>query len=83
MNIIRKKFILDRLSLAETLMNMLSLNIAFEQRDLLIKAVDLFKNSSLSLEDCYNLAYAKTGNVEDFKTFDQVPPNLFDPFLAP
>lgn len=69
--VLRKNVVKDRQSLAEILMKTLSLNIEFEQRDLLLKTVDFFKNSTLSLEDCYHLVFAQSEGVQDFKTFDK------------
>ena len=51
------------------ILDMRSLEIA--ERDLLTNSAFLFHNTNLSLEDCYNLVYARERKVKDFKTFDQ------------
>lgn len=56
---------------AETLEKILKLTfIKFAQRDILSESVEVFKNTTLSLEDAYNLAWAKSNNITSFKTFD-------------
>lgn len=77
--VLRKNVVKNRQSLAEILMKTLSLNIEFEQRDLLLKTVDLFKNSTLSLEDCYHLVFAQSENAQEFKTFDKRLKKHFKP----
>lgn len=53
------------------LQKVLAMNfVKMDERDLLQSALDLFKVKNLSLEDCYNLAYAKKNKAEAFKTFD-------------
>lgn len=53
------------------LQKVLAMNfVKIEERDLLQSALDLFKVKNLSLEDCYNLVYAKAKKAEAFKTFD-------------
>ncbi len=45
--------------------------VDIEERDILQKSVDMFQDSTLDLEDSYNISYAKSHNVKDFKTFDR------------
>lgn len=46
--------------------------IRLTEREVLIKALNLYVNTtSLDLEDCYNIFYAKAEGVEKFKTFDR------------
>ena len=44
--------------------------IRIDERSLLLRALSLFKKENLSLEDCYNLIYARENKAETFKTFD-------------
>lgn len=53
------------------LQKVLAMNfVKMDEKDLLQSALDLFKIENLSLEDCYNLAYARAKKAEAFKTFD-------------
>jgi len=45
--------------------------IKIEERSILEKALKLFQQSSLELEDCYNLVYAKLNHMTQFATFDK------------
>lgn len=45
--------------------------IKLKERDILVNSLSLFKKTTLSLEDCYNLFYAKDNGVKEFKTFDK------------
>ncbi|MBI2596601.1 PIN domain-containing protein [Candidatus Daviesbacteria bacterium] len=60
----------DRDSLTEALYKILTLSLNIENRDLLFEVLHLFRNTTLEIEDCYNLLYAKKLKVEDFRTFD-------------
>ena len=51
--------------------------IRIDERNLLQSTLYLFKKENLSLEDCYNLIYAKNHEVETFKTFDAKLAKLF------
>ncbi len=44
--------------------------IKLEERDILYDALLLYSKTSLSLGDCYNLAYSRKIGVKEFKTFD-------------
>lgn len=44
--------------------------IDLHERAALQNSLDLFAQLNLSLEDCYNLAYAKINSAKSFKTFD-------------
>ena len=61
---------LDKSDLVVILRKLLQLNVDFNDRDLLIKTIDLFNNTKLSLEDCYNLIFSKEIGVKEFRTFD-------------
>lgn len=63
----------NKKELCAILENILRLEfIDFEEREILFEAVDLFKDSNLSLEDCYNYSYSKHKKATDIKTFDQI-----------
>lgn len=50
------------------------LNLSFielEEREVLFNALSLFQKTSLELEDCYNIYYAKSKKIISFKTFDK------------
>lgn len=68
--VLRSVYGKDKASLINTLSKITSLNIDFEQYKLITDSLNLFRDSSLSLEDCYNLAFAKQKKVREFKTFD-------------
>lgn len=44
--------------------------IRLDERGILNDALILYRNTSLSLGDCYNLAYSRKIRVKEFKTFD-------------
>jgi len=65
--------------LAGILTKVLAMNfIIFDEYSRLVDSLDLFRNSNLSLEDCYNLAYAKEKNIKSFKTFDTKLSKFFE-----
>lgn len=41
------------------------------EREILKEALDLFSDSNLDFEDCYNLAFARNNRMKDFATFDK------------
>lgn len=45
--------------------------IEFSESLVLQKTLNLYENSSLELEDCYNIQYAKSKGVTGFATFDK------------
>lgn len=45
--------------------------LKFEEKDLFIRAINIYKKSSLSLEDSYNAVYFKAQKFDHFATFDQ------------
>ena len=61
----------DRVEISQTLQNIIDLNfIELPERSTIQRGLDLFKQTNLSLGDCYNLVFAKEQDVESFKTFD-------------
>lgn len=61
----------NKLQLVEILGQILDLEfIQLEERSTLQEALKLFNSRNLSLEDCYNLAFAVSKKAIDFKTFD-------------
>ena len=67
----------DKTALVENMFKLLKLPILFDDRHLLFESVQLYQSSSLTLEDCYNLSFAKEQNVKIFKTFDQKLAKLY------
>jgi predicted nucleic-acid-binding protein len=45
--------------------------LEIENKEILIKALNLFKQFSLDLEDCYNIAFFKQFSLSNFATFDK------------
>ncbi|OGH38259.1 MAG: hypothetical protein A2905_03450 [Candidatus Levybacteria bacterium RIFCSPLOWO2_01_FULL_36_10] len=61
----------DKTEIIEILKNLLSMDfIQINDKKIFITCLDIFSNSNLSLEDCYNLSFAKKNKTEQFKTFD-------------
>ena len=64
----------NKLEIIKLLESVLSLNFIFlAERNILNASIMLFKQSSLDLEDCYNLFYARAlhGRGIEFATFDK------------
>lgn len=68
--VLRSVYGKDKASLAKILSDILSLNFVLDERRLILESLDFFKNTNLSLEDCYNLIFAKQKKATEFKTFD-------------
>lgn len=60
----------DKAELTAILLRIMSLSVTFENKDLVLKALELFEKSNLSLVDCYNLVFARKYQTKEFKTFD-------------
>ena len=61
----------SRDQVSKTIKNMLSMTfIQITERQLLVKALNLYDKTGLSLGDCYNLTFAKLEKVNNFSTFD-------------
>lgn len=56
--------------------------IELEERPVLEKAVKLYQEQNVKLEDCYNLAYAQDRKTTEFATFDQKLAGVTDAFFA-
>lgn len=69
--VLRSIYKKDKSSLSEVLAKILELSVKFEDHLLLIKSLEYFKKTNLSLEDCFNIAYARSRKVKVFKTFDE------------
>lgn len=78
--VLRSTYGKDKQVLAAILDKLLKLNIEFGEYKLLAESVKLFKKTNLSLEDCYNLAFAHSRQVKSFKTFDKNLLKAFDRF---
>ncbi|MBI2310868.1 PIN domain-containing protein [Candidatus Collierbacteria bacterium] len=57
--------------LAEKLWKVLSLSVDFENRGILMTAIKEMKGHSFDLEDSFNMNYALSLEVDEFKTFDK------------
>lgn len=58
--------------LVEKLEGLLSMTfVDYQDHDVLMGAVRVFKETPLDLEDAYNLTYASTNGATELKTFDQ------------
>ena len=63
----------DKREIAKKLAEILKVKfISFNERDLLLKALEVYKTSNLRLEDSYNLVFAKAKKASDFASFDKV-----------
>lgn len=45
--------------------------IKINNKDMLQKALEIYKTTNLDLEDCYNLSLVKKKGIKEFKTFDK------------
>lgn len=62
----------------DTLEQILEMKFIFlEEQETLEIALKMFADSNLSLEDCYNLAFAKSRKAKAFKTFDRTLTKYF------
>lgn len=62
----------DKPALVRILKEILKMEfIGIERKEILEKAVGVFAESNLDLEDSFNLVYAKKFGASEFKTFDQ------------
>lgn len=72
--VLRSYYEKSKSEITQVLMQILNLNfIELKEREILFNALALFKKTSLDLEDCYNIYYAKYQGVKSgsFKTFDK------------
>lgn len=70
--VLRSYYEKNRRQIFKALIELLDLEfIKLEERVVLESSLRLFKKSNLSLEDCYNLSFAKAKKAQDFKTFDK------------
>lgn len=61
-----------KVEIASTLEEILKMTfIKIEERKILIEATKTWEKDNLSFEDCYNIAYAKSRNAKEFRTFDK------------
>lgn len=64
--------------LVEKLEEILSMSfVQFQEREILEAAVRVFKETSLDLEDAYNLVYASSHGASELKTFDRQLQKIF------
>ncbi len=61
-----------KVQVIEAIDNILEIKIiSLAKRHVLEKALKIYKEKKLSLEDCYHLAYAIEQDAKEFKTFDK------------
>ncbi len=62
----------NKVDIVNTLEHILEMKfIFFEEQEILEIALRMFAERNLSLEDCYNLVFAKSKKAKAFKTFDR------------
>ena len=50
----------------------LSINfIEIREREIITKAIEIYENSSLDFEDCYNIVYSEDYEAKEFNTFNR------------
>ena len=69
--VLRSSYGKNKQPLVEVLSDMLKLNFEFTERHLVRESIRIFQETNLSMEDCYNLVFAKEEHIKDFKTFDK------------
>lgn len=68
----------EKSELIEKLEGLLSFAfIHLQDREIFEQAVRIFKETSLDLEDAYNLVYASANKASEFKTFDKKLQKIF------
>ncbi|MBI2020232.1 PIN domain-containing protein [Candidatus Daviesbacteria bacterium] len=69
--VLKSYYNMEKALIIVTIRNILKLQfITLDDRSILEKALGYFAKTNLSLEDCYNIAYAKSKVAKVFKTFD-------------
>lgn len=69
--VLRSSYGKDKQALVDSLVKVLKLDLELAERNLLIESLNVFQKTALSLEDCYNLIFAKKNYDTSFKTFDK------------
>lgn len=70
----------NKTELVDTLSALLDLKfIILEERNVLRSSLELFEKSTLNLEDCYNLNFAKSKNASGIRTFGRKLAKAFKP----
>jgi predicted nucleic-acid-binding protein len=61
----------NKSEVAQILNNVLKIEfLGIESKEILKEALNIYKKTSLDLEDAYNIVYAKSKKASEFKTFD-------------
>lgn len=74
--VLRSSYGKDKKSLVEALFNMLKLDFEIPEKYQIIESLSFFQKTNLSLEDCYDLVFAKYQESSEFKTFDKKLDNV-------
>ncbi len=62
----------NKKEISHVLTKILSMHfIDIENREIVEKAVIIYKDTPFDLEDAYNISFAKIHGIKDFKTFDK------------
>jgi len=62
----------NKSEVAQILNNILKIEfLGIESKEILKEALNIYKKTSLDLEDAYNIVYAKSKKASEFKTFDK------------
>ena len=70
--VLRSYYQRDKEQIVKTLEDFLNLEFSqLEERERLRDSLKLFRDSRISLVDCYNLIFAKGSGAKDFRTFDK------------
>lgn len=63
----------DKREIAKILAEILKMKfISINERDLLLKALEVYKTGNLGLEDSYNLVFSKAKKASAFASFDKI-----------
>lgn len=69
--VLRQSYKKNKTALINVLEKILKLDIEIKEKKLLLQALNIFKKSTLTLEDCYNLTFSRQEGIKDLKTFDK------------
>lgn len=70
--ILKNTYKKSKAEIIKILRNIINMSFLYlEEKHILINALKLYETSTVELQDCYNVAYCRDKDIEDFKTFDQ------------
>ncbi|MBI4225870.1 PIN domain-containing protein [Candidatus Roizmanbacteria bacterium] len=59
----------EKIDIIQRILDMTFLKL--EERDLLYKALEIYRQVTVEFEDCYNISFALKNKIENFATFDR------------